>query len=390
MRAIYFDNAATSWPKPPEVLAAISDCLADAGGNPGRAGHRLSIAAARVVEETRELLADFFNAGDPSRIVFTQNATHALNVALYGLLRTGDHVVTTSVEHNSVMRPLRDLETRGVEVTVVSCQPDGTLPPEKVRLALRSGTRLLVTTHASNVLGTVMPIEELAAAAHAVGAPCLVDASQTAGALPIDIEQTGVDLLAFTGHKALLGPTGTGGLFIRHGLQIAPLMRGGTGSDSDRELQPGFHPDVHESGTLNVAGIAGLAAGVQFLQEIGVEAVAAHERTLVTEFRERAAQISSLTLYGHEDAARRCGVVSFNLAGASSSEVAQILDDSFGIMARAGLHCAPSAHRTAGTFPAGTVRFAFGWFNTSDEIATATAALGELASWAARKVAWTV
>jgi cysteine desulfurase family protein len=390
VRVIYFDNAATSWPKPPEVLAAIGECLAEAGGNPGRAGHRLSIAAARVVEETRELLAEFFNAGDPSRIVFTQNATHALNVALYGLLRPGDHVVTTSIEHNSVMRPLRDLETRGVELAVISCQPDGTLPLEKVRLALRSRTRLLVTTHASNVLGTVLPIEELAAAAHAVGALCLVDASQTAGALPIDIERTGVDLLAFTGHKALLGPTGTGGLFIRSGLEVAPLIRGGTGSDSDRETQPGFHPDVHESGTLNVAGIAGLAAGVRFLRDIGVDAVAAHERRLVIEFRERAAQIPGLTLYGPEDAARRCGVVSFSLASASSSEVAQILDDSFGIMARAGLHCAPSAHRTAGTFPVGTVRFAFSWFNTSDEIATAMAALGELASWAAQKVAWTV
>jgi cysteine desulfurase family protein len=389
-RVIYFDNAATSWPKPPEVLAAIGECLAEAGGNPGRAGHRLSIAAARVVEETRELLAEFFNAGDPSRIVFTQNATHALNAALYGLLRPGDHVVTTSIEHNSVMRPLRDLETRGVELAVISCQPDGTLPLEEVRLALRSRTRLLVTTHASNVLGTVLPIGELAAAAHAVGALCLVDASQTAGALPIDIERTGVDLLAFTGHKALLGPTGTGGLFIRSGLDVAPLMRGGTGSDSDREIQPGFHPDVHESGTLNVAGLAGLAAGVRFLRDVGVDAVAAHERRLVIEFRERAAQIPRLTLYGPEDAARRCGVVSFNLASASSSEVAQILDDSFGIMARAGLHCAPSAHRTAGTFPAGTVRFAFGWFNTSDEIATAMAALGELASWAAQTVAWTV
>ncbi len=387
---IYFDNAATSWPKPPEVLAAIAECLADAGGNPGRSGHRLSIAAARLVEEARELLADFFSAGDPSRIVFTQNATHALNVALYGLLRPGDHVVTTSVEHNSVMRPLRHLETRGVEVTVVACALDGTLSLDAVRRALRSGTRLLVTTHASNVLGTVMPVGELTAAAHAAGALYLLDASQTAGALPIDVEQIGVDLLAFTGHKALLGPTGTGGLFVRPGLEVAPLMRGGTGSDSARELQPEFHPDVHESGTLNVAGIAGLAAGVRFLRDVGVEAVAAHEQTLVAEFLDHAAHIPGITVYGPRGATGRCGVVSFNLGGASSSEVAQMLDDSFSIMARAGLHCAPSPHRTAGTFPAGTVRFAFGWFNTSNEIHTAASALGELASWAARKVAWTV
>ena len=387
---IYFDNAATSWPKPPEVLAAIADCLADAGGNPGRAGHRLSIAAARVVEETREQLAGFFTISDPSRIVFTHNATHALNLALYGLLHPGDHVVTTSVEHNSVMRPLRDLETRGVQVTLVSCGPDGTLPMDEVRRALRPGSRLLVTTHASNVLGAVMPVGELAEAAHAAGALYLVDAAQTAGALPIDVDRSGMDLLAFTGHKALLGPTGTGGLFIRPGLEVAPLLRGGTGSDSDRERQPEFHPDVHESGTLNVAGIAGLAAGIRFLRDVGIDAVAAHERTLVAAFRERVAHIPGMTVYGPADAATRCGVVSFNLAGASSSEVAQMLDDSFGIMARAGLHCAPSAHRTAGTFPAGTVRFAFGWFNTADEIHTAAAALGELASWAARKVAWTV
>jgi cysteine desulfurase family protein len=390
MRPIYFDNAATSWPKPPEVLAAIAECLAEAGGNPGRSGHRLSIAAARVVEQTRQLLAELFNTDDPSRIVFTQNATHALNVALYGLLRPGDHVVTTSVEHNSVMRPLRHLETRGVEVTVVACGRDGTLPLDEVRRALRPGTRLLVTTHASNVLGTVMPLAELAAAAHGVRALHLVDASQTAGALPIDLERMGIDLLAFTGHKALLGPTGVGGLFIRSGVYVTPLMRGGTGSDSDREVQPEFHPDLHESGTLNVAGIAGLGAAVRFLHDVGMDAVVAHERELVAEFLERAAAVPRLTVYGPDDAARRCGVVSFNLAGVSSSEVAQILDDSFGILARAGLHCAPSAHRTAGTFPGGAVRFAFGWFNTTAEIHTAMSALGELASWAETKIAWTV
>lgn len=387
---VYFDNAATSWPKPPEVLAAIAACLADAGGNPGRAGHRLSIAAARVVEDTRELLAELFNADDPSRIVFAHNATHALNVALYGLLRPGDHVVTTSVEHNSVMRPLRDLEGRGVKLTVVACRRDGALPLDEVRHALRPGTRLLVTTHASNVLGTVIPLGELASIAHAAGALHLVDASQTAGALPIDVAATGVDLLAFAGHKGLLGPTGTGGLFIGAGIDVTPLMRGGTGSDSDREIQPEFHPDLHESGTLNVTGIAGLGAGVRFLQDVGIDAVAAHERALVNQFMERAADIPGLTVYGPDDVTQRCGVVSFNVAGASASEVAHMLDDSFGIMARAGLHCAPSAHRTAGTFPAGTVRFGFGWFNTADQIHTAAAALGELASWASRKVAWTV
>jgi cysteine desulfurase family protein len=386
---IYFDNAATSWPKPPEVLAAIANCVADAGGNPGRAGHRLSIAAARIVEHTRELLAGFFHADDPSRIVFTHNATHALNIALYGLLQPGDHVVTTSVEHNSVMRPLRDLETRGVTVTVVGCAPDGTLSLGDVRQALRPETRLIVATHASNVLGTVMPIAELAATAHAMGARCLVDASQSAGALSIDVERTGVDLLAFTGHKALLGPTGTGGLFIRSDLELSPLMRGGTGSDSDREFQPEFHPDVHESGTLNVAGLAGLAAGIRFIGDIGIDAVTAHERVLASLFREQVSGIPGVCVHGPTDAASRCGVVSFALAGVSPSDLAQSLDDSFGIMARAGLHCAPAAHRTAGTFPAGTVRFSFGWFNTADEVQTAATALADLAAWASRNAAWT-
>ena len=380
---IYFDNAATSWPKPAAVRAALSDYVGDAGGNPGRSGHRMSVAAARIVERAREALAELFHAHDPSRIVFTQNATQALNQALYGLLRPGDHVVTTSVEHNSVMRPLRHLETLGVELTVVSCNRDGMLDLNRVRRALRPGTRLLVTTHGSNVVGTLTPVVALAALAREQGIPYLVDASQTAGAIPIDVQEMGVDLLAFTGHKALLGPTGTGGLYIREGVVLAPLMRGGTGSDSAQETQPEFLPDAYESGTLNVAGIAGLAAGVRFLSEIGIEAVQAHERKLVAQFLAGAAEISGITLYGPKDAALQCGVVSFNVAGAMPSEVGLILDQSFGIMARTGLHCAPSAHRTLGTFPTGTVRFSFGWFNTSAEVGLALEALREIAVWAA-------
>lgn len=387
---IYFDNAATSWPKPASICAAVNDYLTDAGGNPGRAGHRMSIAAARTVENAREALAQLFNASDPSRIVFTQNATHALNQALYGLLRPGDHVVTTSVEHNSVMRPLRHLETLGVEVTVVSCAPDGTLNPDRVRRALRPGTRLLVTTHGSNVVGTLMPIGDLAALARKQQVLCLIDAAQTAGAIPIDVQGMGVDLLAFTGHKSLFGPTGTGGLYIREGVTLTPLIRGGTGSESARELQPEFLPDAYESGTLNVAGIAGLGAGVRFLLETGVDAVRRHEQQLVSQFLAGAAEISGIILYGPVDAALKCAVVSFNVAGASPSEVGLILDESFGIMARTGLHCAPSAHQTVDTFPTGTVRFSFGWFNTPAEVEAALAALREIASWAAKGVrTWT-
>jgi cysteine desulfurase family protein len=380
---IYFDNAATSWPKPPAVRAAMEEYFGEAGGNPGRSGHRMSVAAARIVERAREALADLLRANDPSRIVFTHNATHALNLALQGLLQPRDHVLTTGMEHNSVMRPLRHLEGLGVEVTVVACTPDGRVDPEAVRRAVRHDTRLLVTTHASNVGGALNPVADLAALAREANIPYLVDASQTAGSIPIDVQALGVDLLAFTGHKGLLGPTGTGGLYIREGLALAPLMRGGTGSDSAHEIQPEFLPDAHESGTLNLAGIAGLGAAVRFLLEVGIEAVWAHKHKLVAQFLAGAFEISGLTLYGPKNAALQCDLASFNIDGAVPSEVGLILDQSFGIMARTGLHCAPSAHRTLGTFPTGTVRFSFGWFNTPAEVEKGLEALRQIAAWGA-------
>jgi cysteine desulfurase family protein len=392
MGAIYFDNAATSWPKPPTVSAAMVDCVREVGGNPGRSGHRLSIAAARVVTSTREALAELFSADDPSRIVFAHNATHALNLALHGTLRPGHHVVTTGLEHNSVMRPLRHLETLGVEVTVVPCGPDGMLDMDSARRAFRSNTRLLVATHASNVAGSVLPVSALATIAHEHGALALVDAAQTAGAIPIDVGHAEVDLLAFTGHKSLLGPTGTGGLYVRNGVALTPLIRGGTGSASAHETQPDFLPDAHESGTLNVAGIAGLNAGVRFVRETGLGSIQAHEQALATRFCDGARQIEGVSLYGPSSAADRTGVVSFTIAGTTPSEVGLLLDDSFGIMARTGLHCSPSAHKSIGTFPDGTVRFSFGWFNTAEEIDASLVALREIATWAAsnaRGTSWT-
>ncbi|MBI3049956.1 MAG: aminotransferase class V-fold PLP-dependent enzyme [Acidobacteria bacterium] len=379
---IYLDNAATSWPKPPPVAAAVQEQLTTAGGNPGRSGHRLSIAAARLVEETREALARLFHVDDPGRIAFAPNATHALNVALYGLLGPGDRVITTSLEHNSVMRPLRHLETLGVHVESVRCEPDGSIDLGKVADALAPGARVLVTTHASNVAGTILPVRELAALARAHGARSVVDAAQTAGTMPIDVEALGVDVLAFTGHKGLFGPTGTGGLYVREEVELRPLVRGGTGSDSAHEVQPEFMPDVFESGTLNVAGIAGLGAGVRFLMDVGIEAVQAHERGLATRFIEGVRAIPGVSVYGPADSESRCGIVSFNVGGTSPSEVGLLLDDSFGIMARTGLHCAPAAHRTLGTFPAGAVRFGFGWFNTSAEVDAAVEAVRQITAWA--------
>jgi cysteine desulfurase family protein len=388
---IYFDNAATSWPKPEPVREALSEYFGAAGGNPGRSGHRMSISAGRILENARESLAALFNLDDASRIIFTQNGTHALNIALCGVLRPGDHVVTTSLEHNSVMRPLRYLESLGVQVTVVACSKQGTIAVEDVRTAFQRNTRLLVTTHGSNVTGTLMPVANLARLTREHGILYLIDASQTAGTIPLDVEEIGVDLLAFTGHKGLMGPTGTGGLFIRDGVSVAPLLRGGTGSDSAREIQPEFLPDAHESGTLNVAGIAGLAAGVSFVREIGVDHIRAHERKLVSHFLEGISEIARLTAYGPANPSARCGIVSFNIEGCVPSEVGLILDESFGIMARTGLHCAPSAHRTLGTFPHGAVRFSFGWFNTAGEVDVALQALREIAEWVAKGAkAWMV
>ncbi len=385
---IYFDNAATSWPKPDNVRAALSEYFGEAGGNPGRSGHRMSVAAARLIEEARELLAGLFRVTDPSRIVFTHNATHALNLAIYGLfhggiVRPGDHVVTTSVEHNSVMRPLRHLESLGVGLAVAACASDGSLDPERVRSALQPNTRLVVSTHASNVTGGILPVEALGALAHDHGAIFLLDASQSAGSISIAVHEIGVDLLAFTGHKGLQGPTGTGGLYIREGVELDPLIRGGTGSQSAFEGQPEFLPDAYESGTPNTIGLAGLAAAVRFLSEIGIETVMRHERELLAQFLEGCAKIPGVLIYGTGDLAKRCGIVSFNIAGATPSEVSLMLDESFGIMSRPGLHCAPAAHRTLRTFPTGTVRFSFGWFNTTREIEEALQALREISVWAA-------
>jgi cysteine desulfurase family protein len=377
---VYFDNAATSWPKPPEVRAALDEYFGLAGGNPGRSGHRMSIAAARVVERARDAMARLLGVDDSSRIVLTKNATEGLNLAIHGLLRPGDHAITTSIEHNSVMRPLRHLEAAGVELTVVECDSEGMLDPAAIAAAIRPGTRLIVTLHGSNVMGALLPIEEIAAIAGAAGVPYLVDAAQTAGVFPIDAAT--VDLVAVTGHKGLLGPTGTGGLFIAPHLSLDPLLQGGTGSDSDLDVQPDFLPDAHESGTLNVAGYSGLAAGIDVVLSHGLETIAAHERSLVSRFLDGAAGIDGVVTHGPKRIEDRCGVLSFVVDGLTPSEVGTLLDEQFGIMSRVGLHCAPGAHRTLGTFPTGTVRFGFSIHNTPDEVDHALEAVAEIAAWA--------
>jgi cysteine desulfurase family protein len=379
---IYLDNAATSWPKPPEVIKAMADVMEHAGGNPGRSGHRMSIKAAEVVYDVREAVARFFSCADPMRVIFTSNATHALNLAIYGLLKPGDRVVTVSMAHNASMRPLRDLENSGVIVEVVPCEQDGSLDVKKLAPYLKRKTRLVIVVHASNITGTILPMKEVAAATHKAGALLLVDAAQTAGVLPIEIKAMGIDLLAFTGHKGLLGPTGIGGLVIGDRVDVAqlkPLIRGGTGSQSEMEIQPEHLPDKYESGTINTVGIAGLGAGIKWVQQKGIEAVREKEKKLTRTLIEGLSDIKGIKVYGCRNHEKSVAIVSFTVKEKHVSEIGFKLDEEYGVLSRVGLHCAPSAHRTIGSFPEGTVRLAPGVFTEMKDIMTALKAIDRVA-----------
>ncbi len=378
---IYLDNAATSWPKPPQVAAAMTRFLEETGANPGRSGHRLSVDAARLVFETREQVARLFNAPDPLRVTFALNVTEALNLALHGLLRPGDHIITSSMEHNSVMRPLRHLEKRGVAVTVVPCSPEGFLNPANVESAIRPNTTLIALNHASNVTGTLLPVRAAGEIARRHNLLLLADVAQTAGAYPLDMQVDNIDLLAFTGHKSLYGPTGTGGLVLGTRVdesKLSALKQGGTGTRSEREEQPEFLPDKYESGTPNAVGLAGLGAGLDWIMARGVNSIRQHEMTLCRKLMGGLREISGVTVYGPRDANLRTAVISFNIAGLPPSEVGLRLDEDYGILCRVGLHCAPAAHRTLGTFPAGTVRFGLGAFNINRDIDATLAAIQQL------------
>lgn len=370
---IYLDNAATTHPKPTSVYERVDSVLRNWSANPGRSGHAMAIEAARIIFQTRESIAKLFNIPDPDRIIFTPNATGALNLAILGTLRPGDHCVTTNMEHNSVIRPLHALEEKGVTVTKAGADP------QSIASAISSQTRLVVVTHASNVVGTITPIAEIIALAHAQGVPVLVDAAQTAGCVPIDVAALGVDLLACPGHKGLLGPQGTGFLYLAAHMNVEPILFGGTGSRSDLEDMPDFAPDRYEAGTLNTPGIAGLGAGVEFLIERGVEQVRAHELELLRQIMDGLSRIEGVTLYGARDPERKTGVVLFTLDGVDPAEIGDRLDQEFGIAVRVGLHCAPQAHRTLGTFPMGGVRMSPGYFNTADEIEQTVNAVARIA-----------
>ena len=375
---IYLDNAATTLYKPQEVDTAILDALHTAG-NPGRGAHEPTLHASRLVYAAREALAELFHAPDPACIAFTANATGALNTALCGLLGPGDHVITTVCEHNSVLRPLYRLRTQGVQLSFAGVDAKGRLQYEKWEELVRPNTRALVVTGASNVTGNCTDLAKAAAFAHRHGLLLIVDAAQTAGAQSIDVQALGVDVLCFTGHKALLGPQGTGGAYVRPGLRVAPLLVGGSGVHSFDETHPLQMPTALEAGTLNVHGLAGLCAGVRWLLEQGVESLADRENALAHLFYEQVRTAPGVTVYGDMTMRPRAPIVALNIGQEDSARVADILWEDYGICVRAGAHCAPLMHKALGTAEQGVVRFSFSHFNTEQEVQQAAQAVCALA-----------
>ena len=353
--------------------------MENCGGSPGRAAHGKSLDSSRMVYDARELIATMFHCAAAERVIFTKNATEAMNMVLFGFLNNGDHVVTSSMEHNAVMRPLRHLETKGIRITTVHCDSCGRLDPSNVKQALTPQTRLIILTHASNVSGTIFPIREIGAIAREAGVRFAVDASQTAGICPLDMHAMGIDYLVFTGHKSLGGPQGTGGLVLGPDVDLRPLLFGGTGSASESENQPDFLPDKLESGTLNAVGIAGLYAAVQELLTFGVPKVLTQERHLIKLLREGVQPLPGVTVYGPEDTEQCVGVLSLNISAIPCTDVGIRLERDFDILTRTGLHCAPAAHRTLGTFESGTVRFSVSRFTTDADIQAAIAAIASIA-----------
>ncbi len=376
---IYLDNAATTWPKPKGVAEKIQEFLTITGGNPGRGGHAFALQASRIIFRVREDLAGFFGADDPTCVIFTQNATQALNQALFGYLHPGDHVITSSLEHNAVTRPLWVLRQRGVKVTQIPVRPEKEFPWEDYQKAFNKKTKLVVTLHASNVTGTVLPVERIGKIARAQDVLYLLDAAQTAGIFPLDLGRMPIDMLAFPGHKGLLGPQGTGGLIVRPKIVLQPLIYGGTGSMSESDRQPDFLPDALESGTLNGVGIAGLGAGIEYLKNYGLDNVREREQALCRRLIAGLSTIPGVQLYGGLDAGKKAPIVAFNIGKTDSTLVGHALDQEYGIIARAGLHCAPHTHVSLGTIKQGVVRFSPSHFNTDEEIDLALEAVSEIA-----------
>lgn len=378
---IYLDNAATSWPKPEAVYRAVDEYQRACGAAAGRGVYRSAQAAERIVAQCRKRIAEFIGADSPRRIIFTLNGTDSLNLALHGLLKPGDHVVSSVCEHNSVLRPLHALsQSINIAYDLVPCDGEGFINPDDVRRALTPQTRLIALTHASNVTGAVQPIAEVGRIARERGVRFLVDAAQSLGHFPIHVNELGCDMLAAPGHKGLLGPLGTGLLYLAPDMQLElqPVRQGGTGTRSDEPQQPASLPDRYESGNLNVPGIAGLLAGIEWLQETGETQIAAREQALAEHLLDALAEIPSISVFGPQDSTNRVGVVSFTIRGYDPQEISAALDASAGIELRAGLHCAPQMHAAQGTLPAGTVRASLGPFSTAADVDALAAALREM------------
>lgn len=375
---IYLDNAATTYPKPKSVYKNVMDAMTKYGANPGRGSHAMAIEGARVIYETRELLAELFNLDDPMKVILTFNATDGLNMAIKGILRPGDHVVTTAMEHNSVLRPIKELENIGVENTIVSCSHEGKINVQDIEAAIKTNTRMVVTTHVSNLTGTIFPIEKIGEMCKRRNVLYLVDGSQSAGVLEIDMQKQHIDFLAVPGHKGLLGPQGTGALLINSDAEIKELKEGGTGSESSNPHQPNFYPDKLEAGTHNLPGIAGLNAGLKYILNKGTKSILSHEKSILETFINEMRKNPKIVIYGPEDINDRSGVVPVNIAGMDSSEVAYILDTEYNIAVRPGLHCAPLAHKTIGTENIGAVRFGIGPFTKRSDVIAAVKALNEI------------
>lgn len=377
MEHIYLDNGSTSFPKAPGVGRAMADYVDRLGVNIGRGGYQAAYDAAEAVLETRERLCRLLGFDRPEQVIFTSGVTASLNMLLKGLLRPGDRVIATSMDHNAVLRPLAQLAEEGVRVEILPCEPDGSLPPERLEAALKTKTRAVVMTHASNVCGTLLPVREAAALSRRYGAACILDCAQTGGKFPIRMLEWGVDAVAFAGHKGLLGPQGIGGFLITAGLasQVRPLLAGGTGSQSHLETMPDFLPDRFEAGTLNLPGIFGLRSALDYLESEGVDALRQAAMARTAQLLEGLRDIPGVRVVGKPGTEGRCAVVSVDFPGRDNARAAYELESRWGILTRCGLHCAPRAHRTLGTYPQGTVRFTPGHATTAEEIDRAVAAV---------------
>lgn len=377
MKQIYLDNGATTFPKPDTVVNSMVEYMSVIGGNVNRSSHSKSFQAENVVFETRELLCELFNYDRAENVVFTNNITSSLNTVLKGLLKKGDDVIVSSMEHNAVMRPLNALGRLGVTYSTVPCNSQGELNPQDIYTCIKPNTKALIMTHSSNVCGTILPYKEIGSICKEKELIFIADTAQTAGCVPIDMKEMNIDILCFTGHKSLLGPQGIGGFIIDTNLikEVSPLIEGGTGSLSEYEIQPEYMPDKFEAGTLNIPGVYGLNAALKFILEKGIDSINSHEMELTEHFLKEAKEIKEVNIIGQDHCKNRTAVVSLDFFNFDNGEVSYLLSKNYGISTRCGLHCAPSAHKTLGTFPKGTVRFSFGIYNSIEDIDYAIASI---------------